>query len=435
MRKNLALFLLSPLLLASCSAPEASSSEDTTPKTCLGALKQLEGLTNYTLVSAKNFSPIKEEHITEKYYENNYTGYLSVKGGVCSFEYDGTTLTKSALLKKEDVALTLKDFVPSFEGVNYSSLEGKTDMTLDLKTKSIATRLLPKIGFSATDYTSLVSLSATLEDEATLNGFHCDLSFGNKANYTITFKDVGKTSVSFLENALKENDEAFTPTETEQAISDLFALDNFAQYRDLTGNNVMDTMDYFTEQYFLTDFTSEYATENPETAAAYTKGFLGIENKKMTYGGKELTFQGTYMFYKDTSALVPSLYLVTRENPSKPGYAEPSFKDNDSSDVVSIMNYPKNLMALNHWELFTDNKDDSFTTDNTSILVDFSNNFALEETGNSLSHLDIIYDKDEGKVTMNLYRKEGNYYEYVFADFGKTSVSWVDSFIRKNKLA
>ena len=155
----------------------------------------------------------------------------------------------------------------------------------------------------------------------------------------------------------------------------------------------------------------------------------------MTYGGKELTFQGTYMFYKDTSALVPSLYLVTRENPSKPGYAEPSFKDNDSSDVVSIMNYPKNLMALNHWELFTDNKDDSFTTDNTSILVDFSNNFALEETGNSLSYLDIIYDKDEGKVAMNLYRKEGNYYEYVFAYFGKTSVSWVDSFIRKNKLA
>ena len=49
--------------------------------------------------------------------------------------------------------------------------------------------------------------------------------------------------------------------------------------------------------------------------------------------------------------------------------------------------------------------------------------------------VDIIYDKDEGKVTMNLYRKEGNYYEYVFADFGKTSVSWVDSFIRKNKLA
>ena len=141
------------------------------------------------------------------------------------------------------------------------------------------------------------------------------------------------------------------------------------------------------------------------------------------------------MFYKNTSALVPSLYLVTRENPSKPGYAEPSFKDNDSSDIVSIMNYPKNFMALNHWELFTDNKDGSFTTDDTSILVDFSNNFALEETGNSLSHLDIIYDKDEGKVAMNLYRKEGNYYEYVFADFGKTSVSWVDNFIRKNKLA
>ena len=102
---------------------------------------------------------------------------------------------------------------------------------------------------------------------------------------------------------------------------------------------------------------------------------------------------------------------------------------------LNIMNYPKNFMALNYWELFTDNKDGSFTTDDTSILVDFSNNFALEETGNSLSHLDIIYDKDEGKVAMNLYRKEGNYYEYVFADFGKTSVSWVDSFIRKNKLA
>ena len=66
MRKNLALFLLSPLLLVSCSAPEASSSKDTAPKTCLGALKQLEGLTNYTLVSAKNSSPIKEEHITDK---------------------------------------------------------------------------------------------------------------------------------------------------------------------------------------------------------------------------------------------------------------------------------------------------------------------------------------------------------------------------------
>ena len=141
------------------------------------------------------------------------------------------------------------------------------------------------------------------------------------------------------------------------------------------------------------------------------------------------------MFYKNTSALVPSLYLVTRENPLKQGHVEPSFKDNESSDGVSIINYPKNFMALNHWELFRDNKDGSFTTDDTSILVDFSNSFALEETGNSLSHLDIIYDKDEEKVTMNLYRKEGNYYEYVFADFGKASVSWVDGFIRKNKLA
>ena len=86
------------------------------------------------------------------------------------------------------------------------------------------------------------------------------------------------------------------------------------------------------------------------------------------------------MFYKNTSALVPSLYLVTRENPLKQGYAEPSFKDNDSSDVESIMNYPKNFMALNHWELFTDNKDDSFTTDDTSILVDFSNSFAQSKT-------------------------------------------------------
>lgn len=435
MKKNLSILLLfAPIVLASCVTNEVSS-EDYSPKTCLGALKQLESLNNYTLVTKKNSSTIKEEHFTEKYYENNYTGYLSVKGGVCSFEYDGTTLTKSALLKKDNEFLSLNDFIPSFAGVNYSSLEGKTDMSLDLKTKAIAARLLPKIGFSATDYTSLVSLNATLEDETTLNGFHFDLSFDNKNSYSITFQNVGSTSVSYLEEALKDNDEAFTPTETEQNITNLFAQNNYTQYRDLTGNNFMDTMDYFTEQYFLTDFTTEYASENPETAAAYTKGYLGINNKKMTYGGKELTFQGTYMFYKDTSGIVPSLYLVTRENPSKEGYAEPSFKDNDSSDVVSIMNYPKNLLALNHWELFTDNKDDSFTTQDKTILLDFANNFSLSETEKSLSHLDIIYDKDKGQVTMNLYRTQGNYYEYVFGDFGSTAVSWVESFIRKNKLA
>jgi hypothetical protein len=466
-KKSLAVSFLSLALLAGCQTPasssvsslsvssaseETSSSVESTEKLdTLSALAKLQSKdARFRLSVTEGEKDPVYSFFSGTYYCQSEQGYLLNDGGVSSFRYDETKekLYRSEILKDSSgkEVTDLAAVSPSFRNLDLSALTLNADGSVDFtKKKTVTMALFDLFGMSKANYFYLTSLTGSLLKNSP-DGLIFEADFtkdGSSLTYAGKISLYGKAGVTYLDAFEKNPEPAFTPTESEARIHDLFSGNNFTQYRDDDGDNTIDQHDYFTSQYYYLDFTDAYKAKDPTTVAAYgNRGYLAIDSKTMVYnyGGKDysLFFLGCYLFLIQDG----TLNLVTRPDPSNTNLAQSSFTQ-VYTDISYVMNYPSRMAAVNHFEYFTDNGDGSLQTAESDLLLEFINNFNLGDTitANSLTpdYLKISYDlKDADKdcaVTFRLYFTNQQYAEYVFRDFGATQVRIVDDYISANQLA
>ena len=380
------------------------------------------------------------------------TGYLVENGGVSSFKYNiyDDVLIRSELLKDSEGnnITSLEDVAPSFKSISLAGLEEK-DGVIDISKKKAPTfKLFEILEIPHEYYFSLEYLKAYTTGNHSQN----DLIFEAKIKATSSTPAVyymgsvsrfGRSGVGYLDTFLANPSPAFEPSETAKRVRTLFRNNNYTQYRDNNGDDTLDQMDYFTDQYYYVDFTEEYKGINPSEVAQYgNKGYLAISNVTMNYTASDgtvtpLVFIGTYLFSLTDDNKVS---IVTRPDPSNPYYAQSSFKQ-IYTDITKVMNYPGKMLCFDSFQIAEENNG-IISYNDSIVLNDFVTNFNLSELlqgyGYKAERLDIIptlNDEDKDcEVKLRLYVNETNYFEYIFKDFNNTKIDAVEQFISENGL-
>lgn len=461
----------------SSSSEETSSSATGTlaPSSNLSATEAFETLQDnrarYTLSVGANLTspdafdvddPTQTYVFTPNYYtkkamankdEITDTGYLVENGGVSSYTYNTKrdNLVRSELMEDAsgNLVTDLEDASPSFRNVSLTG-STETDGVLDLSKKTIALQLFKIFEIDDSEYFYLDSLTLSLSGVKSQDDMTFTFKFTKANSKTSVYYYVGVISLfgsaesSYLESFLEDPLPAFSPSDNAKRVRSLFALDNYTQYRDLTGTQPesFDQFDYFTKQYYFIEFTEEYKASSSDAAvvaATYgDRGYLSIEDKTMNYDGTDLVFNGCYLFFK----IDGEFSIFTREDPNSPGTAQSSFTQ-DYTDITYVMNYPGNMTCVNEFQLATEDEEGKIHFTDSEVMANFVTNFNLSESLSSygVSAYELVItpeiateDKD-CVVTFQLYVNEENYFEYVFKDFGNTAVDFIEDYISENNLA
>lgn len=447
MRKIKVLYCLATLgaILCSCSKGGSSSEPfDDDPenivdvKTCLLYMKSAYNFQLKTMNTTSN-STYYEAFYTSSYYLSQYNtdysylnGYIQFSNGVSRLEIPyGQDEVCSSEIVFDDKALYKDDYSINLSSLNIDEIDSGESITL--KKKSAINAILPLIGISSNYYISLKNYELSLSYlEDTLTISFALSSNGTSYEYETTISYFGESSVEEVEAFVQSGGEAYQLENEISQIRELFYKDNYTR-EELNSEGEYNIREYFTTQYYFDDISESYLTSNVEFYQ-YFCGYLKIQKDNLKIGSySTLNYDDVYLIYALDRENVS---LVTRENPSRSGYAQGAFTTIES-DLSYVMNYPSNLLVWSDFQRFRQDGDVYYTED-YEIIDDFISNFGITVAEGMTVYvvdLEFSYKLDGENTTatfvLNCVNQDNQEVVYTmnFGSFGTTAYEPIENFL------
>jgi len=452
--KKLCLGLLFVSLLTSCNNQIDSSSsismmdvnEIKDVKTALKYMKEVSNFEVRTHDVTNSKSLYYTAYYNQSYYvgklkddESNYKGYILFDEGISEIELveqaDSSLKLYASEIRTASHDLYDNDLTANLSKLDVDAMESGESNTFTSKEDIIA--ILGICGFSKATYLSLKGFSLTA---SYTSSNEVEISFAviqgeTTYSYLTTIRNFGSSSYSEIDDFISGGGQPYQVNQDLDTIRNLFYANNYVR------NEFFDTgktrlSEYFTPQYYFNDIKADYIAQYPDLAAYYS-GYVYIKKDKLTISGySELNYDGVFLAY---TLERKSIQLVTRENPSKAGYAQEAFLSHQD-DLTYVMNYPSNLYLWDHFERF-ELKDNVYRTEDYDIIGDFIKNFNITSSSSTTMYatsLDLSYTLDSSshsnsvvELTLNCHDEESNeiIYNMYFTSFGTAYYTPMEDFI------
>jgi hypothetical protein len=458
-----------PVSSSSSASGVSSSSSSTTSTSSLPSSEDVNDIATFLGYLSKEGSVYQTEvkegtkSLAKSVYRPDYfgwsedketNGYFLSKEGVASFSLEkndeGDREFVSGFLLKDEKGKAYSSIyaasLSSFYGFS-SSVKGATASFTDKKEVLF---LLSMAGFGGGDYLKLSGYKADVSYKSVGGIKSLLISFLiQDVSYTLTVDHLETASIDSADLYLKENGEAFVPDADESRIFALFALNEFSH--SIYNEDQLLSTEYFNPQYYYM-YYSDLALQAQPLLASYMKGYVKLDSKGeglSLYTSKALIYDDIYLFQISKEGAVS---LITRENPNRIGYAQGGFTS-VQEDVVSVMNYPSNLLLLKELQFLKKKSEGKYEITNQKLIQDFIKNFniygaAVSNTVSVESSLLTVTftegDRDSTcKVGFHLKVDGATGVESTttiedqmidFTGFGRTTYQPVENFLTKNNL-
>lgn len=401
---------------------------------------------SYSLNIGKNMLSSAETRVYTPSYMYSYlyqsgayvsSGYVKTEQGVSSYSFteEGEVRTSEAL-KEDGVTITSlydNSYVNSLVGLDLSLVPDGKEATTSKRNLSL--RILEYSGLNESAYLLTGPITYSLEDSGSLVISFVTTNETGDVNYTLTFSNYGKASNPTLDSYVENGAQSYIPPEELVAVRSLFEKDNYTRFvRDDASQIVLS--EYFNKDYYFLTCTDSYALENGLTS--YNSGYVYLSKEEpMNVNGQLLLFDDIYYCHYYNG----EFQIVTRENPSRPGYAQGGFVTVEN-DVSYCMNYPKNLLLFSNLDKLV-YEDGVYKTDDYDIGLDFINNFGIGVPEGITAAWTTLDMKITGDVSspaglqidfiFNMYNyTTGEEFEplvFSFGDFGTTEFGPIENFM------
>lgn len=442
------LFLLGAALLASCTNPGGTASEsvhvDIDSSSAASLMLSLRKARDYTVKSelyAIGAGNALVEATTVYFRDASYhvvgsnydLGYILGEEGVFPFSVQNGAFLPGETLKGEDGQAD-KDLHDGAHFLSFSSFSEESllphvgEEQFAVKDKAGRLALLDMAGLDRTNYPSLSSVTASLQDgNLRIVGYLTLDSAAYSLSWTVS--DIQSTRDFAVEEFLEDGGKAFVPDEALQKSRSLFALDNFTHFYENEAGKVIAYERFNPEYYFLT------AGSEGMAQGLVPSGMVGVE-RAVSPSGKLL--DGCYSVTPTSSqdGLLISDISVLEAFPY----------NSSTSDVSVAFHYPSRLMLWESLEwakkqdaLLHEGYDAHYRTSNYAIVVDFASNVGalalFEQLGLTPVALSLetasLGESGKEEILFTLLASSGQGMEFRFGDFGLTNVAVMDAWIAK----
>lgn len=448
MRKKLilSLLVLSSIGLTACnqgttslvsSVGSSSSSSQTsivssdnvsTVGEALQALKTIDfELVTISTNEGKVFDTVFTQDFT--YDALNSQGYLVKDGKVYPYIDDNQTIRTG--LESTFTSLYGQGGAASNFDLDLSLLDYSTEEVTSLK-RDFVVPIIKMMGIGEQYYTTVLSCRLYLDgNKATDLGIEVNVDGSIYRGLILDYE--GK--FDYVDEFIK-NDALSTIDPLLLHVKELFDQDNYTLclYDDASTPDTPTSYSYFTDDYYIQIFTNAYIALNP-LAQSQQYGYMEILNPDtpINVNGQDLIFDDIYMFtYSGSYETEGSLGIYTRDNPSKPGYAQGAFTYR-CTDISQVMNYPRYSSLFSYLQVFEETESEiegarTFSTTYQPVIADILDNYGLTggfDNYGGIETLQIIdipeSNRANERVIFRLLTPGGTgYYDLDHTNFGST---------------